>query len=151
MSDPADFILVRERENTFATYGTLKDRDGEEVCKTLELPWVDADKDGKRDKNKSRIVAGTYLVKRRLDSPKHGNCFELQDVPDATDVQIHVANLPDELLACIALGTAFGNVQRKQDPVALPGIVSSKTAVDAFMRRMAGVDVWTLAIVDSFR
>lgn len=151
MTSLADFRLVRERETDFATYGALKTADGEEVCKTLERPWVDTDTDGKRDRGVSRIAPGTYVCKRRLDSPKHGDVFELQDVPDATNIQIHAANLPDELEGCIALGTAFGNVQRKQDPIARPGVVSSRIAVDAFMKRMEGVDDFTLTIIDSFR
>lgn len=151
MTSLADFRLIRERETDFATYGSLRTADGEEVCKTLERPWVDKDKDGKRDRGVSRIIAGHYTVKRRLDSPKHGEVFELQDVPDATNIQIHAANLPDELEGCIALGVAFGNVQRKQDAVARPGVVSSKVAVKAFMQRMEGIDVFTLDIIDSFR
>ena len=151
MSELADFTLIRHKQDAFATYGRLKDRDGKEVCVTLERPWVDNNDDGKRDRGVSCIVAGTYVVKRRLDSPKHGECFELQDVPDATNIQIHAANLPDELEGCIALGTAFGQVQRKKDAGPLPGIVSSKTAMAAFMRRMEGIDAWTLDVVDSLR
>lgn len=150
MSELADFTLVRHKQNAFATYGRLRDRDGKEVCVTLERPWIDNNDDGKRDRGVSCIQAGTYVAKRRKDSPKHGEVFELQDVPDATNIQIHAANLPDELEGCIALGTAFGQVQRKQDANALPGIVSSKAALAAFMRRMEGVDAFSLSIVDSF-
>lgn len=144
----SDFTLRREKQNSFATYGTLYDADGKEVCKTLERPWVDADHNAKRDRGVSCIVAGEYVFQRRLDSPKHGECFEGQDIPDATNIQIHAANLPDELEGCIALGVAFGNVQRKQDVKELPGIVSSKKAVAAFMERMKGVDAFTLKIED---
>ena len=144
-----DFRLVRHKQDAFATYGRLLDADGNEVCVTLERPWVDNNDDGKRDKGVSCIAAGTYVAKRRLDSPKHGEVFELQDVPDATNIQIHAANLPDELEGCIALGVAFGQVQRKKDIVALPGIVSSKVALKAFMRRMEGIDAFALAIIDS--
>lgn len=147
----ADFRLVRHKQDAFATYGRLFDADGAEVCVTLERPWVDNNDDGKRDRGVSCITAGSYTAKRRLDSPKHGEVFELQDVPDATNIQIHAANLPDELEGCIALGVAFGQVQRKQDAGPLPGIVSSRTAVAAFMRRMEGIDAFTLDIVDSFR
>ncbi len=112
---------------------------------------MDNNDDGKRDRGVSCIAAGTYVAKRRLDSPKHGEVFELQDVPDATNIQIHAANLPDELEGCIALGTAFGNVQRKKDAGPLPGIVSSKVALAAFMKEMEGVDAFSLSIVDSFR
>lgn len=150
MTDLADFTLVRHKQDAFATYGRLKDREGKEVCVTLERPWVDNNDDGKRDRGVSCIKAGTYVFKRRLDSPKHGECFEGQNIPDATNIQIHAANLPDELEGCIALGTAFGQVQRKKDPAPLPGIVSSKVAVAAFMRRMDGVDAFALTIVDSF-
>lgn len=147
----ADFRLIRHKQDSWATFGKLFDGEGKEVCVTLERPWVDNNDDGKRDRGVSCITAGTYVFKRRVDSPKHGECFEGQDIPDATNIQIHAANLPDELEGCIALGTAFGNVQRKQDLGPLPGIVSSKVAVAAFMRRMDGVDAFSLAIVDSFR
>lgn len=144
----SDFTLRREKQTGFATYGTLYDADGKEVCKTLERPWVDTNGDGRRDRGVSCIAAGEYVFTRRLDSPKHGECFEGQDIPDASNIQIHAANLPDELEGCIALGKAFGPVQRKRDANPLPGIVSSKAAVASFMERMQGVDAFRLAVVD---
>ena len=140
--------LVRHKQTAYATYGRLYADDGTEVCVTLERPWVDKDRDGKRDRGVSCIVAGRYLAKRRLDSPKHGEVFELQDVPDATHIQIHAANLPDELEGCIAVGSAFGEVQRAKDPRPLPGITGSRLAFEKFMGENKDRSEFWLDVVD---
>jgi len=140
--------LVRFKQTEWMTCGHLYADDGTEVCVTLERPWVDKDADGKRDAGISRIVAGTYQVKRRLDSPKHGEVFELQHVPDATNIQIHVANLPTELEGCIATGTAFGEATVKG--VTAPGVTGSRLAYQKFMTENQYRDSFTLEIIDNF-
>lgn len=140
--------LIRHKQSDWATFGRMYGDDGVEVCVTLERPWVDLDADGKRDPGVSRIVPGTYQVKRRLDSPKHGEVFQLQDVPDATNIQIHVANLPTELEGCIATGTAFGDVTAHG--VHGPGVTGSRLAFQKFMTENQYRDEFTLEIVDHF-
>lgn len=136
------------KESAWATFGHLYADDGTEVCVTLERPWVDADADGKRDPGVSRIVPGTYRVTRRLDSPKHGEVFELHDVPNATNIQIHPANLPTQLEGCIAPGSAFGEATVKG--VTAPGVTGSRLAYQKFMAENKSRGEFTLEIVDQF-
>ena len=139
--------LWRMRENDFATYGRIEDEEHREMCKTIERPWVDADKNGKRDRNVSRFVGGNYLF-RRVDSPKHGDCFEGVDIPDVDDAQIHVACLPRDLKGCIGVGTAFGPVQYPDMQKPEPGVVNSRVAFKAFMAELEGVDEFLLRVHD---
>lgn len=149
MTDLRTLRLIRHKQTEWATFGRLYAHDGTEICVTCERPWVDKDADGKRDRGVSRIAPATYTVKRRLDSPKHGEVFELQDVPDATNIQIHAANWPTQLEGCIAVGSAFGEVTIGK--VTAPGVTGSKMALAKFMREMQDVDTFLLTIVDSFR
>lgn len=124
--------LYRLRDTAFATYGSLRDEQGNEVCVTLELPFVDADRDGVTDRNVSRVPAGTYEAFRRL-SPGHGYVvFELVDVPGRDHVQMHSANLPVDLRGCIGLGRRFGFVEKSTGEKG-DGILESRTAFRAFM------------------
>lgn len=140
--------LIRHKQTDWMTCGRLYGDDGTEVCVTLERPWVDKDADGKRDHGVSRIVPGIYQVVRRLDSPKHGEVFELQNVPDATNIQIHAANHPTELEGCIATGSAFGEATVKG--LTAPGVTGSRLALQKFMTENKDRDSFTLEIVDHF-
>lgn len=76
-------------------------------------------------------------------SPKHGWCFYVMNVVGRGDIEIHSANLWDQLLGCVALGMATGKflagtMMHIEGPgglevVPLPrdmmGIVDSKTAI----------------------
>ncbi len=141
--------LIRHKQTDWATFGRLYGDDGIEVCCTVERPWTDADEDGRRDHAVCRIPPGTYTAKRRLDSPKHGECFELQAVPNATNIQIHVANHPTELEGCIATGSAFGEPTVKG--VTAPGVTGSRLAYQKFMAENKNRDEFTLEIIDNFQ
>lgn len=113
-------VLERIKQNGFATYGRL------EAFTTLELPWLDNARDV------SCVPAGSYTAERYL-SPAHGYVvFRLIDVPGRSDVEIHVANLPCDLLGCIGIGQGFGPVQ-KDTGESGDGIVASRAAFLAFM------------------
>jgi len=65
---------------------------------TLEPPFLD------NKKNESCIPTGTYgLVP--YDSSRLGKCFLVKDVPNRTDILIHVGNFIDETTGCILVGT----------------------------------------------
>ena len=51
----------------------------------------------------------------------------LVDVPNRTDIEIHAANLPTQLLGCIALGESRGQVNGAD------AVMASQNAVDTFM------------------
>lgn len=52
------------------------------TCRTLELPWKD------NEKRISCIPDGEYEVIKHT-SPKFGECFWIQDVPDRSEILIH--------------------------------------------------------------
>lgn len=122
-----------------ATYSKLSTLGFE--CYVVELPWVDADNDGKRDRNVSRIVGGKFVCKR-TKSPSRKNkdgspefSYELQDVPDADGVRIHAANWADQLKACFALGRAIMDIKRP-DGTMKKGVSSSGDTIRAFEAHM---------------
>ena len=151
MSHPT-FTLHRERQTPYATYGRLRRADGTEVCVTIERPWVDLDADGKRDRGVSRFVPGTYECFRRKVGTGHRtyDVFELLAVPDATNIQIHIANLPTDLEGCVGLGTAFGQVQKHPSDPPMPGVIGSTAAHGRWLTENAGCDTLTLVVLDEF-
>jgi hypothetical protein len=67
-------------------------------CVTWERPDADNAPDV------SCVIKDTYLVLWQW-SQKHGkNLYHLQNVKDRTDIEIHAANVIEELLGCIAVG-----------------------------------------------
>jgi hypothetical protein len=85
------------------TFGKLTSNDGKFFCYTLERP-VDGDH--------PCIPAGSYKVTidwhHPMDLEKRYRCPELLDVPDRSQIQIHIANRVVELLGCIAPGERIG-------------------------------------------
>lgn len=137
MSDVPVYRLDRLSSTGFATYGQLIDAASEQrVCVTLELPWHDNAHD------LSCIPIGIYPAHRRL-SPKRGyELFELEAVPDRSNIEMHVGNLPHDSLGCILLGTHFGAVNGQS------GVLESKVAFTEWMFRNRGHDHIQLVITD---
>lgn len=149
-----DYEIGRFREGSGGTYGRLVDTKGNFICYTLELPWVDVDKNGIRDRNVSRFKPGLYRCHRAIHHPESTHPYEvweLEDVENGDKIHIHVANLIAELKGCVALGEAFGQVQRPGDRVPLPGIIGSQTAFDRFMKMTADKDFIYLKVSDQFQ
>lgn len=114
--------LIRDTATGNYCLGTLQA--GALQFQTLELPWV-ADSVGKGGKHGvSCVPPGLYQLVRH-DSPRHPKSFALvnpeldvyhaeQDVPSSkllfarTEVLLHVANVPSELLGCIGVGLSRG-------------------------------------------
>ena len=132
--------LQRIKQTDFATYGELYNEHGRQVCKTLELPWKD------NAPNISCIPAGEYIAERRHSEKHHGVVFGLLFVPNRSDIELHVGNLPVDTLGCILLGLEFGHVE-KADGHKGDGILGSKTAFLSFMADHPGQRLW-LHIVD---
>lgn len=70
------------------------------LCVTLELPWKD------NHPQESCIPAGEYICKR-VNSPHHGDTFEVTNVPNRTHILFHGANTIVDLLGCIGLAEFF--------------------------------------------
>lgn len=143
--------LHRMRENDFATYGRIEDEENRQLCVTIELPWVDADRDGKRDRSRSRFAPGTYRCERAWSPSRKRDVFWIRDVPDISDAQLHIACLPRDLRGCIGVGTQFGPVRYPDMAKSEPGITDSTQAFNRFMNeQLADVEEFDLEVIDDF-
>ena len=106
------YYLNRFKSDDNGTFGRLVDDTGKRLCYTVELPWHDNLPDI------SCIPEGVYEVKA-YNSPKHGEVWMVQDVPDRSEIEIHCANNIKDLLGCIGLGDALGNIN------GLPSVMNS--------------------------
>ncbi len=114
-------ILQRDSQDAARTFGTMARDDGSAECQTIERPWAE------NAHGISCIPAGTYPVKLSF-SPHHGFAvFGVEDVPNRSDIEIHAANLPTQLLGCVALGESRGTLNGQD------AVMASQSAVDTFM------------------
>ena len=88
--------LDRFKGNDKQTLGEMLYK-GKVIAKTLELAWKN------NEKQMSCIPIGTYKVVRRF-TPKFGNHFWLQDVPNRSYILIHKGNYHFQILGCILVG-----------------------------------------------
>lgn len=136
--------LTRLATGDEGTYGELVLDTGFR-CYTLELPYRDVDGDGLSDKGRSCIPAGTYTFRWRKDSPKHGECYEMdrdEEAPNRAHVQIHAANLAGDaskgfvaqLEGCIAPGASVMTFRKGHPPAGdkdQKGVSASKSTLKA--------------------
>ena len=95
----------------------------------------------------SCIPVGIYRL-AQYNSPKHGpGTWTLQTVPNRANIEIHVANVMDELEGCIAAGEAFGMATSKTLGITRFGIVNSLVAVSLLYRLIAADPDKTLQII----
>lgn len=90
---------------------------------SLELP------DKSNRVNISCIPCGNYLCKRDLTG-KH-QFYKIMDVPGRADIEIHIANKPEDLLGCTGLGLSFDSKYN---------LVDSKKACNALLDSMSNED-----------
>lgn len=107
--------------------GVLRDDDGRVFWTTFE------------DKP---IPAGTYTVKLMpaAANPKHGECWEVQNVPGRTDILFHSGNDERDSEGCILLGLGFSEFNRS--------ITASVLAMRRFRRFLGSLREFTLVIAD---
>ena len=118
--------LILARSKTFSndsqTTGVLFNEQLDELCKILELPWLD------NVRRKSCIPEGEYRVVAHK-SPKFGACFWVRDVPGRSEILIHPANYTRQLLGCLAPGLDFGDI----DGDGVIDVKSSRKAMDKLL------------------
>lgn len=127
--------LVRMESDKFGTFGKLTTPKNQ-VFWSGELMWLDNKADF------SCVPLGKYICKW-VDSPKHGWCYQLQNVPSRENIEIHAMNffgnkdldatLTCDSLGCIGLGRIISTMGQKC-------ILGSKAAIHAFSVEMAGMD-----------
>lgn len=79
-------------------------------CKTLELPW-------KNNERRVSCIPTSAMINRMYkvaihDSPKFNTCFWIKDVPDRSEVLIHVGNFYTDILGCILPGESFTDINQ---------------------------------------
>lgn len=78
--------------------------------------------------------------------------FEVMDVPERELIKFHVANSEEDLLGCIGLGLKLGVLRvRDEDSMEMVhklAVKSSRSAFNAWMEEMEGVDEFMLHIMD---
>ncbi len=108
------------------TLGALTD--GEAILAlTLENPWL---------QNKamaSCIPEGDYNCEI-VKSPKYGEVYEVQEVPNRSHILIHWGNYVKDTDGCILLGSGVADI----DGDGVQDITQSKIAFDKFMAKLAG-------------
>ncbi len=132
--------LILARSKTFSndrqTTGVLFNEQLDELCKILELPWLD------NVRRKSCIPEGEYRVMAH-QSPKFGACFWVRDVPGRSEILIHPANYTRQLLGCLAPGLDFGDI----DGDGVIDVKSSRKAMEKLLltlpREFTLVVAWT--------
>ncbi len=142
MAEEKHALLIRTDESDEGTFGPFSVEDLHLVAG--ELPWRN------NEIGLSRIPAGTHTAHYREDG-KHGPCYQLDDVPGRTAIQIHVGNwcgdkskrLLTDVDGCIVLGMRKGVLNNQK------AVVRSGDAMKAFLAKMDKAPL-VLEIVDQF-
>jgi hypothetical protein len=124
-------VLVRESSTDQGTYGVLSCAGV--TFHTLELPW----RDNKRQR--SCIPVGEYVC-QRVNSPRFGRVFHVNNVPGRSAILIHSGNFAGDVdmgyashvQGCILLGMARGKM-RDLSGSPQRAVLLSKPAVRKFM------------------
>lgn len=125
--------VIRTCASDWATFGMLV-QDNLPLCVTLELPWKD------NQQRESCIPDGRYKC-ARIVSPKFGETFHIQDVPDRSEIIFHAGNLPRDTKGCILLGQGLLWIDGR------PQIISSRDAMAGFRARMKDVNSFELLVI----
>lgn len=88
-------------------------------CVTLELPWRD------NARGLSCIPEGIYPVRRRK-SEKHGEHYQVHQVPGRDLILFHPGNYVRELLGCIIPGERFAQL----DADGIPDIINTRATLN---------------------
>ncbi|CCN69765.1 conserved hypothetical protein [Vibrio nigripulchritudo SFn118] len=138
MPETQTLVLYR-RPFTHGTFGVLCNEFGEEICKTVERPWLD------NQRLISCIPDGEYdLIPHK--SPRFGDCYALDGEQHGvtifgpsqrTHILVHVANRVDQLEGCIGVGMEFGVLKDKQGCNQW-AVKDSRSAFKHLMKKLGG-------------
>jgi hypothetical protein len=137
----ADLVLVRGAFTATATFGMLAVEGGAAFAVTVEREW-DHNRKSTPTRPGACIPAGTYRC-RRVISPKFGETFEIEGVPNRDKILIHCGNLSSDSHGCVIIGDTFDPVNGED------GVTQSRDAFAELMRLQAGVTTFMLEIIDA--
>lgn len=127
--------IIRVHSSKVGTFGVLL-VNGMPIGVTGEQDWED------NKKNVSCIPNGQYLCKR-VNTPKHGDTFEVTGVPGRTSILFHKGNLPlEHSQGCILVAEQFELLNDK------PAVLASAKGYGEFMERMKGENTFVLNIIE---
>lgn len=104
-------------------------------CVTLELPWRD------NQQGQSCIPEGIYRVRHRT-SPKHGDHYQVLDVPARDLILFHSGNFVYQLLGCILPGERFAQL----DADGIPDILNTRATLNRMLACLGpefGLNIFT--------
>lgn len=127
--------LIRVGQSSRGTFGVLR-YGAVPFVLTLERPWQD------NEPNVSCIPPGHYAC-QRIRSPKFGVTFEVQHVPNRTNVLFHSGNTLEDTHGCILVGEEFSGTWEK------PMLASSQRGFGELMAMLDGVNTFELHIMDA--
>lgn len=131
------WILKRVTNTSRGTFGVLIDENYIPFLLTLEPPWMN------NVHEISCIPMGSYKC-QRTHHPKHGECFQVMNVENRSDILFHQGNTIKDTEGCIILGKEFGYLYDKS-----PAILMSLDAVNGiFIRRLKDINEFNLRIIE---
>lgn len=138
-------VLTRTKRSGDGTFGHLVLPSGR-VLFTCEEEWHD------NSNGISCIPAGTYTCDRTIYYKHDFPTFEVTGVPHRSRILFHPGNTEEDTQGCILLGMRLDELvvvdedthQRK----AKQAVISSQVAFRRFMGELAGVNRFTLTIVE---
>lgn len=93
-------------EQTEGRVLVFNERNGVEFeCFSLELPWKN------NQRRISCIPEGVYDVIKHV-SPKFGECFWIQNVPNRSEILVHLGNYVTEILGCVLVGNSLADINK---------------------------------------
>lgn len=126
-------ILQRYKGTQGRTLGEFRCRDL--LLFSLERPWKN------NSRNVSSIPYGNYRCDYTYSPRFKKHLYLLRNVPGRDGIRIHSANLPEELMGCIALGLQIGVLEGEV------GILKSDAAM-AKLERFMDLESFMLEVRD---
>jgi len=131
----ATIRLSRTAETDEATLGELTIDGTDFSAFSLEPAGPDSVIEG----SGLRIPAGTFEV-IRVNSPKHGNTFGIENVPGRSNILFHIGNFPNDTVGCIC----FGNDPRRN------AVFDSGPAFRSFRKTLTNFSTMRVIITNDF-
>lgn len=128
-------------DSNAGTFGVLIFDDLFPYFTSIELPW----KSNAHDI--SCIPAGEYLTSKIISPHFKYDVYELQNVPNRQNIEMHIANSIYDINGCIGIGRAFGIVETNGNGL-INGIQDSRFAFAQFMAKLANDQNFKLVIED---
>lgn len=128
--------LKRFSSTDRGTFGVFLDEKGLPIADSVELPWK------QNAPNVSCIPAGEYVCKKSFYNKGNYEVYELQNVPNRTDILIHAGNSILDIRGCILIGCGWGRLGQN------PAVINSRDTLKSFMYLMKDEPEFKLVICE---